>query len=180
MTVSGVIMLAAVMLLSPEDEAFDAAEKARFLAEADAGITSQQEARKSLRITSVSGDFDRQSGVAMFENDVLVDYSEGYKLRSDKLYVFMKGSNTLSRIVALGNVALTNETRVGVCGAAIFWHTTKKIEMYSKGELTATLDDLESGDSVAGDKITFWLDTEQVFVEKSKIKFEQKGDVKIL
>ena len=75
---------------------------------------SVSSAKRSVKITSRRADADRKQGVILFDGEVFVDDAE-YKMHADKLYVFLDGTNELKRIVALGNVAITNETRAGYC-----------------------------------------------------------------
>jgi lipopolysaccharide export system protein LptA len=81
------------------------------------------------RITSRSIDFDRTEGVIMFAGDVKVDYP-GYHMTSDELFVFLKDTNRLSRVVALGNVTISNETRVGYCDRATYNKGRNEVVMY--------------------------------------------------
>lgn len=152
---------------------------------------------RSVKITSDRTDFDRREGVIMFDRNVFVDEAE-YKLHSDQLYVFLdtnslgravhradghdagKGGSRpsqdmLRRIVAIGNVSITNETRVGSCAKAVYTRATSKVVMYGDAEkgLFATLTDNGKNKSqVEGRKITFWIDTEQVEVEGSTVTLD--------
>ncbi len=128
---------------------------------------------RTVRITSDRTDYDRKEGVIMFDRNVFVDDPE-YKMHADQLYVFLDGTNDLKRIVALGNVAITNETRVGSCAKAAYTKTTSKIVMYGDGkDRPATLSDSGKRKSrVEGRKITFWIDSEQVEVEGSTVTLD--------
>ncbi len=127
---------------------------------------------RTVRITSERTDYDRKEGVIMFDRNVFVDDAE-YKLHSDQLYVFLDGTNDLKRIVAIGNVAITNETRVGSCAKAAYTRATSKMVMYGDGERTAKLSDNGKRRSeVEGRKITFWIDSEQVEVEGSTVTLD--------
>ena len=132
---------------------------------------------KSARITSRSSDFDRQAGVVMFEGDVVVRYSAGYTMCADRLYMFLSSSNELSRVVAVGAVSITNETRVGTCARAVYRRKRGEVEMFGDGkDAKARL--VERGDKAGeleGTRIRFWLDSEQVEVEGARIGVPQKG-----
>lgn len=84
---------------------------------------------RSVRITSDRTDFDRKDGVIMFDRNVFVDDAE-YQMHARQLYVFLDTNNlervgraaesgarqsadVLRRIVAVGDVSITNDTRVG-------------------------------------------------------------------
>ncbi len=132
------------------------------------------------RITSERATYDRKEGVIVFDENVFVDDPE-YKMHADQVYVFLDGTNELKRVVALGNVALTNELvtaekkelRVGTCAKATYSKAISKLVMYGDESAPASLSTVgkESGE-LTGRKITFWLDSEQVEVEKSTITID--------
>ena len=130
-------------------------------------------APRSVKITSERTDYDRKEGVIMFDRNVCVDDVE-YKMHANQLYVFLDGTNDLKRIVAIGNVAITNETRVGTCAKAAYTKSTSKIVMYGDGaSVMARLEDNgKNRSSVEGRKITFWIDSEQVEVEGSTVTLD--------
>ena len=131
---------------------------------------------RSVKITSERTDYDRKQGVIMFDKDVFVDDVE-YQMHADQLYVFLDGTNDLKRIVAIGNVAITNDLRVGTCAKATYTKATSKIVMYGDGaETVAKLTDNGKRKSeVEGRRITFWIDTEQVEVEGSTVTLDAGG-----
>jgi lipopolysaccharide export system protein LptA len=130
------------------------------------------------RITSRSADFDRNEGVIMFEGSVKVDYP-GYVMHSDQLFVFLQNTNRLSRVVALGNVVITNEQRVGYCGRATYNRLENEVVMYpsKRGDMVKLADYGDKKSEVEGEKITFWLDIEHVEIVNSRITVQQgEGD----
>lgn len=130
-------------------------------------------APRSVKITSDRTDYDRKEGVIMFDRNVFVDDVE-YQLHSDQLYVFLDGTNDLKRIVAIGNVAITNDARVGSCAKAAYTKATSKIVMYGDGSTTMArlMDNGKNKSTVEGRKITFWIDSEQVEVEGSTVTLD--------
>ena len=56
------------------------------------------------RIRSVSADYDRGAGMAVFEGDVRVEHAGEYTMNSDSLYAVMSSSNELDRVVAYGSI----------------------------------------------------------------------------
>ena len=171
-------ILLGVLLLDGPDATVDRRAAARVSAEANEGMKDtrpQVDGEKGAVITSRRSDFDRESKVVMFDGDVCFEYASDYVMRADRLFVFMSGSNVLSRIVALGNVAITNDTRVGSCAMAKFWKKTSEIEMFGDGagRLARLADD--SGNDLCGTRIRFWLDTEQVDVESPEIQVDTKN-----
>lgn len=129
------------------------------------------------RITSRSVDFDRTEGVIMFAGSVKVDYP-GYAMASDELFVFLRDTNRLSRVVALGNVIVSNETRVGYCDRATYSKERNEVVMYpaAKGKTVRLVDNGGEKSEVEGDRITFWLDAEQVEIVNSRITVETGDD----
>ena len=179
--------LLAVMLLTEPDEVVDVAAAAAISEDANrvelAGQKKGLESEiKSARITSRSADLDRKEGVVMFEGDVVVRYSNDCTMCADRLYMFVAGSNELSRVVALGNVSITNDTRTGTCAMATFRRKRSEIEMFGdgKGVLARLVERGEDEGALEGTCIRFWLDAEQVEVENSRISAEQKGGMNFL
>lgn len=121
-------------------------------------------------ITSERTDYDRKEGIILFDRNVHVD-DEQYQMHADRLFVFLEGTNDLKRIVAIGNVSITNEQRTASCSRAVFTKATSKIVMYGDETSNARLSDPSQRGGVAeGKKITFWLDAEQVSVEESAVR----------
>ena len=120
-------------------------------------------------ITSERTDYDRKQGIILFDRNVFVD-DEQYQMHADQLFVFLDGTNDLKRIVAIGNVSITNESRTASCSRAVFSKAASKVIMYGDNTSTAKLSDpSQHGGMVEGKKITFWLDAEQVEVEGSTV-----------
>ena len=120
-------------------------------------------------ITSERTDYDRKEGIILFDRNVFVD-DEQYQMHADRLFVFLDGTNDLKRIVAIGNVSITNEARTASCSKAVFTKAASKIVMYGDDTTNAKLTDpSQRGGMVEGKKITFWLDAEQVSVEGSVV-----------
>ena len=121
-------------------------------------------------ITSERTDYDRKEGIILFDRNVFVD-DEQYQMHADRLFVFLDGTNDLKRIVAIGNVSITNESRTASCSRAVFTKAASKIVMYGDETSNARLEDPSQRGGVAeGKKITFWLDAEQVSVEGSAVR----------
>lgn len=132
---------------------------------------------KSAQITGRTADFDRQEGVALFEGDVRVTYSDGSVMGADRLFLFATGTNELSRVVAIGHVVLTNGVRSGSCGMAVYRRRKGEIEMFADGT-NAPARLVEAGvrtNVLAGARIRYWLDSEQVEVERAQIDAETRG-----
>lgn len=174
------IMLS-VMLLTDPSEVVDSEAVAAISEDADRYLNEMgkpnQNEGKTARITSVSSDYDRMAGVIMFDGNVVVQYSDDYTMCSDRLFLFLSASNEMSRVVAIGSVAITNDTRVGICDMATYRRKRGEIEMFGNGDVAKLIENGEDASEVVGNRIKFWLDSEQIEVENSRIKVNQKeGD----
>ena len=120
-------------------------------------------------ITADRTDYDRKEGVVLFDRNVYVD-DEQYQMHADRLFLFLDGTNDLKRLVAIGHVAITNEDKRAYCARATFNKKLGRVVMYSSDEITAQLhEEGKKGSDVKGEKITFWLNSEQVEVENPVI-----------
>ena len=129
-------------------------------------------AQGAAQILARRTDFDRQGGVVLFDGDVRVSDPE-YALGADRLFVFLDGTNSLKRIVADGNVTVTNNMRSGSCAHVTYVKSAGRVVMYGDKSGPAKLvDDSGKRNEVEGRRITFWLDSEQVEVDGSTLKIE--------
>lgn len=120
-------------------------------------------------ITADRTDYDRKEGVVLFDRNVHVDDAQ-YQMHADRLFLFLDGTNDLKRLVAIGHVAITNDDKRAYCARATFNKKLGRVVMYSSDEITAELsEEGKKGSNVKGEKITFWLDSEQVEVENPVI-----------
>ena len=117
------------------------------------------------RITSDTTYYDRKEGMAVFTGRVYVD-DEQYQLHAEKAYVFMTGTNTLKRIVAIGNVALTNGLRCASGEKASYYRESGMVVLYGGDGRNAEIVDASRGQNqtLRGSKIKFWINSEQVEV----------------
>lgn len=136
---------------------------------------------RNVKVTSDRSTYLRKEGVLVFDGNVFVDDVE-FKMRANEVTVFLDGTNELKRIVAIGNVSVTNELRSGYCAKATYNKPLSRIILYgdeSKGISAKLIDNGKRKSQVEGRKITFWVDTEQVEVERSTITVDVgKGDMK--
>ena len=126
----------------------------------------QKQSGRDAVITAERTDYDRKEGVILFDRNVYVD-DEQYQLHADRLFLFMDGTNDLKRLVALGNVAITNEEKNASCSRAVYVKKLSKIVMYGSDAAPARLyQGGKKASTVVGERITFWLNSEQVEIEK--------------
>ena len=146
---------------------------------AAAGPAAAAKPKKSTRpahITSAKTFYDRKAGIVFFDRNVHVD-DEQYQLWADKAYVFMEGTNDVRRIVALGHVAMTNETRRAYGVKASYYKDGGMVVLYGgAGGYAEVRDESKAQDQVVrGRKIKFWIDSEQVEVIDADISAPTSG-----
>ncbi len=136
----------------------------------------QPKTGRPAKITSANTFYDRKEGVAMFDRQVHVD-DESYQLWADKAYVFMSGTNDVRRIVAIGNVAITNEARRAYGTKASYYKEGGMVVLYGDSDRPAEVRDESKADDqiVKGSKIKFWIDSEQVQVIDANIEAPTSG-----
>ena len=177
--IAEVMAMLAVTLLSGAGEALGPSEQASIVDEEDVreagGDAPRQNAVESARITAERSDFDRNEGVLLFDRNVTIEYSGGYRMDADRLFVFLGGSNELSRIVAIGNVAVSNDNRTGSCEMAEFRRDRSEVEMYGAPGALACLSEGAGGNDLRGARIKFWLNAEQVEISDSELEFRRGG-----
>ena len=144
-----------VLTTVPTKKKADKKEKAKKKTGRDAVITAERT------------DYDRKEGVILVDRNVYVD-DEQYQLHADRLFLFLDGTNDLKRLVALGSVSITNEEKNASCARAVFVKKLSKIVMYGDEGAPARLyqGGKKGGNTVMGERITFWLNSEQVEIEK--------------
>lgn len=130
-----------------------------------------------VRVSGNSCDIDRTAGVIMLEGDVKVDHSDGYRLTADSVYLFLAASNELSRVVASGDVSLSDATREATCPLAVYRRWRREVEMFGddKGGVAKLVERGEGRRELEGRRIRFWLDTEQVEVDQPRITVGNPG-----
>lgn len=131
---------------------------------------------RQTKITSANTFYDRKEGYAAFVGRVHVD-DERYQLHADKAYVFMSSTNTLRRLVAIGNVAMTNDTKRAYGAKVSYYRESGMVVLYSgDGRLAEVRDESKRENQVVtGDKIKFWTDKEQVEVVRASITAPSGG-----
>ena len=135
-----------------------------------AGTNAVKRVSRPARITSKTTYYDRKEGVAILTGNVHVD-DEKYQLHADKAYVFTSGTNDLERIVAIGNIALTNENKRAYGSKVTYYRNRGMVVLHSgEGRPAEVREVKKDGDQVVrGRKIKFWVDSEQVEVVEADI-----------
>jgi lipopolysaccharide transport protein LptA len=135
-----------------------------------------KKSKRPAKITSRSTYYDRKEGIGVFSGKVHVD-DEDYQMHADKVYLFMKGTNELDRIVAVGNVAMTNGTKRAYGTKVSYYRNPGLVVLYSGDGIAAEVrDTAKGGDQVVrGKKIRFWTGSEQVEVLEAEISAPTEG-----
>ena len=164
----------------PAPKKLVARDPGKDVTEAPAASAQEAGARKAKKeltgrpavITADRTDYDRKEGVILFDRNVAVD-DEQYQMHAERLFVFLDGTNDMKRLVALGNVAITNEDKSAWCAKAVYTKAASRIVMYGDERNPAWLRDAggRPGDAseVRGLRITYWIDSGLATVEKSVI-----------
>ena len=120
--------------------------------------------------------YDRDGGFACFSGKVFVDDVD-YKLHSNRAYVFTEGTNGLKRVVALGDVALTNGTRRAYGEKATYYRNSGLVVLCAGEDRPAEVMD-GAGDAartLRGKKIRFWTRSHQIEVEEAWLSGTREG-----
>lgn len=143
---------------------------------ATGALPTNEVVRASTRITAGSTYFDRKEGFAYFNGKVFVDDPQ-CQLHADRAFVYMSGTNDIRRIVAIGDVAITNETKRAYGAKASYYRETGMVVLYSdEGRMAEVRDETPDGAQVVrGKKIKFWTGTRQVEVLEAEISAPTKG-----
>lgn len=132
-------------------------------------------------ITAKKIEFDNKEGVILFDQDVQVDDAQ-FVLRSDRLLVFMEGTNDLQQIMAIGNVTITNANRSASCQKAVFTKKDGRIVMTENARLKQ--EGAEAGEVGPAERIVIWLDDSRMEVSPGRVVLPpgtfNKGERKLM
>jgi len=115
-----------------------------------------------IKITSERLIANKKDGLVTFRGNVVARHRDG-TIISDSLKVYYDGKDAVEKIVALGNVKINQQDRVGVCKKAVFYPDTKKIVMTGAPRVW------KDGDVVTGKVITIFGDSDRMDVEGASI-----------
>ena len=133
------------------------------------------------RITAGSTYYDRKEGFVYFNGNVAV-IDPQYQLHADRAFVYTGATNDLRKIVALGHVAITNETKRAYGARASYYRGSGLVVLHSGDGIVAEVRDVTpDGDRVVrGKKIKFWTGTRQVEVVEAEITAPSQGGLDAL
>ena len=137
---AGLLAAAGVFAQTPEAAGGGAAKEAG--AKASKADGQEAPAREAV-ITAERIEFDNKEGVILFDENVVVDVAL-FVMRSDRLLVFMEGTNDVKQILAVGRVSITNLNRSASCDKAVYTKKDGQIVMTGSARLMRQGD--EGGD----------------------------------
>ena len=111
-----------------------------------------------MTITSDRIEFDYKEMVIAFDENVHV-VDPQYTMTSQRMLVFLEGTNQIKRIIAIGNVDVAQPDRHATCEKAIYEHATGEIAMTGNPVL------IHGADRVVGTKIIVYLNDSRIVVE---------------
>jgi len=109
-------------------------------------------------ITSDYMEFDYQRQIAVFEGHVVVVDPE-IRMKSDRMTVIFSDDKDVKQATASGNVTIENADIRATCDRAVYSRVRGEILLTGNAVLT------RDRDTVSGDKITYWIDTERMECE---------------
>ena len=128
------------------------------------------------RIDAARARYDRKEGVAVFSGGGSVSDPQ-YEMHADRAFVFTGATNELRRIVAFGDVAITNGTRSCYGSKASSFRKSPKLVPASGVSGLAEVGDEGPNGAQAdgGKKIKFWTGSQQIEVIEAEITAPSKG-----
>ena len=176
-------MSVGVLLIASLLSASEAVPNEAIVPNEDASTNAATASSQPVLITADSTYYDRKEGYAIFKGHVAV-HDADYQLHADRAYVFMQAaSNTLSRIAAIGSVAITNGTKRAYGSQATYHRDEGLVVLHgAEGADARVLDETPAGARVVqGRKIRFWIDREQVEVLDATLSSPKpEGSLKLL
>jgi lipopolysaccharide transport protein LptA len=170
------VLWAAMVMADVGPERNGVASSAEESSAGQKSVRKRKSVKRPAKITSRSTYYDRKEGIGVFTGNVHVD-DEDYQMHADKVYVFMKGTNELDRIVAVGNVAMTNDAKRAYGSKVSYYRNPGLVVLYSGDGIAAEVRNAAKGGDqiVRGKKIRFWTDSEQVEVLEAEITAPTEG-----
>ena len=153
------LMFVAAAGFAAGDDGMDAARKALFGPAKNAEKTAPL---RDTKITAKTMEYNYKQSVAVMTGDVVVD-DVRFRLTSDRIFVFLDGTNSFSQLVVTGNVKVTNESRRAACDKAVFTKKENRLVMVGHATLSNIGEDGKTN-TVSGDKITIWTDDQRMEV----------------
>ena len=151
------------------------------VATTNAASTNAVSTNVTTRITAGSTYYDRKEGFVCLNGNVAV-IDPQYQLHADRAFVYTGATNDLRKIVALGHVAITNETKRAYGARASYFRESGMVVLHSGDGIVAEVRDVTpDGDRIVrGKKIKFWTGARQVEVVEAEITAPSQGGLDAL
>jgi len=108
-----------------------------------------------MTITSERMEFDYKEFVIAFDEKVHV-VDPQYVMTSDRMLVFLEGTNQIKRIWSIGHVVITQDDRRATCGRAVYERATGQVVMTEEPVVT------RGGDRFTGSELVVWMHDQRV------------------
>jgi len=133
----------------------------------DDGMAAAREAllapaKHDTQISADRMEYNYKEAVAIMTDNVVVD-DPRFRLTSDRLFVFLDGTNSLKQLVVMGHVAVSNENRRASCEKAVYTKADEQLVMVGNATLINVGEDGRER-RVTGDKITIWTTDQRIEV----------------
>ncbi len=99
----------------------------------------------------------RDNRTVIFRGEVVA--KEEFTLYCDELYVYYDENQEIHEIVARGNVKIIKDMRTAVARKAVYDRVNKIVVLTGNARVT------RCNDTITGDRITFYMDRDDAFVE---------------
>lgn len=125
-------------------------------------VATKQMAVHDTQISADRMEYNYKEAVAIMTDNVVVN-DPRFQLTSDRLFVFLDGTNSLKQLVVMGHVAVSNENRRASCEKAVYTKATEQLVMVGNATLINVGEDGRER-RVKGDKITIWTTDQRIEV----------------
>lgn len=117
----------------------------------------RERTKKPVTITSDQMEADRNSNLVVFKGNVVA--VEDFTICSDILYVHYDGNNEVNEIEAEGKVVIFQDEKVSNSAKAVYKRVDRSVILTGNPQVK------QCSDTVKGDRITVYLDSDRAFVE---------------
>lgn len=153
-------MMSVIAWAADDDDGMTAAREALLLPATP--VEKPAEVGGDTKVVARKMEYNYKEAVFVATEDVVAD-NPSFRLTSDRLFAFFEGTNSLSQLVVMGSVTVSNDNRRAFCDKAVYTEATKQLVMVGRAKLTTT-DSVGKQTTVSGDKITIWTDDQRIEV----------------
>ena len=118
--------------------------------------------RGGMTITSERLELDYKEFVVAFDENVHVTDPQ-FVMTADRVLVFLENTNQIKRIIALGNVVISQTDRHATCDKAVYEKGTEQVTLTGSPVLT------RGNDRVTGSEIVVYMNDQRVVVKNGRM-----------